>query len=37
MILIHHMKKMFFYFKMALDEWIDKQEIIARQIDLDFE
>jgi len=26
-----------YYFKMALDEWIDKQEIIARQIDLDFE
>ena len=26
-----------FYFKMALDEWMDKQEIIAKQIDLDFE
>jgi len=26
-----------FYFKIALDEWIEKQEIIAKQIDLDFE
>lgn len=26
-----------YYFKISLDEWIEKQEIIAKQIDLDFE